>query len=265
MFIDEILLGPIDPLQYYPEQDRTTQIQVQLPGIMKQNDLDLIKLPDGGLQAVDKRGNVLRTVFEAGDDATEVLKGATKTPEAPRLSPKQTRAIEAAQTTLEQIKVGVSELAGQEPRPPAPSSGNFYAVSTIAGQRTETGPFPTEEAAQTYIRTTAPQYENIGVRVVNSGTREGSLGVPAATRAEDIARISRERFSENTLKVGDRGRDVEILQAKLMRLAHEIGALDGVFGPRTDEHVRMFQRDQRLTGDGIVGPKTKAELTRLVF
>ena len=53
-----------------------------------------------------------------------------------------------------------------------------------------------------------------------------------------------------TLKVGSRGNDVKLLQQKLNL------AVDGIFGPITEEAVKDFQKSKGLTADGIVGPKT---------
>lgn len=39
-------------------------------------------------------------------------------------------------------------------------------------------------------------------------------------------------------------------------------AVDGVFGPQTEDRVRRFQRNWGLTVDGIVGPQTWTELVR---
>lgn len=36
--------------------------------------------------------------------------------------------------------------------------------------------------------------------------------------------------------------------------------VDGIFGHKTDEAVREFQRDNDLTVDGIVGTKTRTKL-----
>lgn len=57
-----------------------------------------------------------------------------------------------------------------------------------------------------------------------------------------------------TLRKGSRGQDVRILQKKLAL------AQDGIFGPVTEEAVKEFQRERKLTVDGIVGLKTWAAL-----
>jgi peptidoglycan hydrolase-like protein with peptidoglycan-binding domain len=48
---------------------------------------------------------------------------------------------------------------------------------------------------------------------------------------------------------------VRTLQHLLRGRGHDI-VVDGVFGPRTDEAVRAFQRSTQLVVDGIVGPRT---------
>jgi peptidoglycan hydrolase-like protein with peptidoglycan-binding domain len=53
-----------------------------------------------------------------------------------------------------------------------------------------------------------------------------------------------------TLRRGDKGDLVKVVQTKIGVEA------DGMFGPRTEAAVRVFQRDQQLVPDGIVGPKT---------
>lgn len=54
-----------------------------------------------------------------------------------------------------------------------------------------------------------------------------------------------------TIRQGDRGDAVKELQSLLDGLAQ-----DGVFGPRTAEAVRLFQRESGLREDGVVGVNT---------
>jgi peptidoglycan hydrolase-like protein with peptidoglycan-binding domain len=53
---------------------------------------------------------------------------------------------------------------------------------------------------------------------------------------------------------------VREVQHKLNRLGYGAGALDGLFGPRTEAAVRRFQADSGLETDGAVGPQTLRQL-----
>lgn len=57
-----------------------------------------------------------------------------------------------------------------------------------------------------------------------------------------------------TLKIGDRGVDVQVLQ-RALHLAD-----DGIFGKVTEDAVKTFQCTHGLTSDGIVGAKTWAAI-----
>lgn len=65
----------------------------------------------------------------------------------------------------------------------------------------------------------------------------------------------------NNLQSGSRGQKVSQLQYMLNVMAEYVPsiapvAVDGIFGPRTQEAVRAFQRFAGLPEDGIVGPQT---------
>jgi N-acetylmuramoyl-L-alanine amidase len=60
------------------------------------------------------------------------------------------------------------------------------------------------------------------------------------------------------------GRDVLALQRQLLDLGYyEVGALDGVFGAKTELAVRKFQTDYNVDNDGVCGRVTKRVLDYL--
>lgn len=58
------------------------------------------------------------------------------------------------------------------------------------------------------------------------------------------------------LRIGDRGPLVRILQTQLERAGFDVGAIDGIFGPRTDAAVRAFQLQKNLPVTGVVDVAT---------
>jgi hypothetical protein len=63
-------------------------------------------------------------------------------------------------------------------------------------------------------------------------------------------------FTSN-MQVGSRGIEVKELQKRVNAIP-----LDGVFGPKTKKAVQDWQTKHNLTPDGLVGPKTIAELNK---
>lgn len=91
------------------------------------------------------------------------------------------------------------------------------------------------------------------------------------------------QISPNTLqaleearwKLGDRvlqyvpqklmhGDDVATLQSRLVEMGFNSGRVDGIFGPRTEDAVKEFQKSTGAKADGICGPATVIGLMRLV-
>lgn len=62
------------------------------------------------------------------------------------------------------------------------------------------------------------------------------------------------------VRKGSVGSEVTFLQNLLTKLGYEIGPIDGVFGSKTQEAVKKFQKKSNLKQDGIVGPQTWAAL-----
>ena len=74
----------------------------------------------------------------------------------------------------------------------------------------------------------------------------GNLGLTGAAEAV----MFNNSTSKPTLKIGDRGAAVARVQALLLIKD------DGIFGPKTGDAVRAFQRENGLDDDGIVGENT---------
>jgi hypothetical protein len=65
-----------------------------------------------------------------------------------------------------------------------------------------------------------------------------------------------------TLKPGDTGQQVKILQRALATLGYSPGTPDGDYGPATQIAVEKFQVAKKLAEDGVVGPATLAALQK---
>lgn len=63
-----------------------------------------------------------------------------------------------------------------------------------------------------------------------------------------------------TLKYKSSGADVIYLQQRLAAKGYSVGTIDGIFGAKTLEAVKAFQKDAGLVVDGIIGAKTWAAL-----
>lgn len=74
---------------------------------------------------------------------------------------------------------------------------------------------------------------------------------------------SDDKESLPTLRRGDRGEKVQFLQTILVEEGFDIGktGIDGIFGAKTEEAVKEFQKKNRLVADGVVGKKTWKALT----
>ena len=55
---------------------------------------------------------------------------------------------------------------------------------------------------------------------------------------------------------GSPGDAVRTIQTKLKNWGYFSGTIDGIYGPKTEEAVKYFQRKNGLTADGVVGPAT---------
>ena len=67
-----------------------------------------------------------------------------------------------------------------------------------------------------------------------------------------------------TIRYGDRGTRVKTLQSALKTVNFLNGKVDGIFGKKTLNAVKSFQRSKKLTPDGLAGKKTLKALEKAV-
>jgi LysM repeat protein len=79
----------------------------------------------------------------------------------------------------------------------------------------------------------------------------------ARTRAA-LGPLGRPLFGSRTLRQGDFGFDVSVLQFLLTRNGVYSGALDGYMGKETTAALRRYQRRVHLQADAVLGPRTMA-------
>jgi len=63
-----------------------------------------------------------------------------------------------------------------------------------------------------------------------------------------------------TYRQGSQGSTVRTIQTKLKRWGYYAGSVDGIYGSKTVQAVKYFQRQNGLPADGVCGEKTLAAL-----
>jgi spore cortex-lytic enzyme len=78
-----------------------------------------------------------------------------------------------------------------------------------------------------------------------------------------ISGITYAALGDQSLARGMRGSDVRDMQSRLISLGYVIGPLDGIFGPKTQKGVKLFQKEHGIKETGVAGTATINELKRL--
>jgi hypothetical protein len=101
--------------------------------------------------------------------------------------------------------------------------------------------------------------------VFSGGSRPRALttsSLPRTTSAPSIgARAVPTQVPTVTLKPGDHGPQVRVLQRALASLGYSAGSIDSQYGAATKRALANFQQANKLAADGILGPVTLAALT----
>lgn len=108
---------------------------------------------------------------------------------------------------------------------------------------------------------TSPEYCNSDKKLKRGDilvTRTKGHTVVVLSNGSDVG--SSTSTSSSVLKMGSRGSNVKELQENLNKLGYDCGSADGVWGTKTENAVKKFQKDKGLTVDGIVGSATQAKI-----
>ena len=106
-------------------------------------------------------------------------------------------------------------------------------------------------------------------------TADGSLTQATIAKLESLYEADKEEAEEEeseeieeniftSLRYGSTGTAVSQLQRDLALLEYYYGEMTGHYGSKTRAAVRQFQKDERLTADGIAGRKTLAAIEAAV-
>lgn len=101
----------------------------------------------------------------------------------------------------------------------------------------------------------------------NNLTADGSAGASTLKKingsAKAATRVTPSPVPSGTvtLREGDTGENVYVLQAQLFQLGYYTGRIDGRFSEETTQAVRAFQMMNGLTADGIAGKGTQSKLS----
>jgi len=129
--------------------------------------------------------------------------------------------------TLQQKLIALEYLSG--------SADGVYGTKTVA-------------AVKLYQRTNDLEVDGIAGPVTQK-----------ALFADNAAYTPTETAS-GTLKNGSVGESVKTLQSALIYLGYLKGSADGKFGDMTEAAVRLYQRTNGLTVDGLAGPATQGKI-----
>jgi peptidoglycan hydrolase-like protein with peptidoglycan-binding domain len=144
-----------------------------------------------------------------------------------------------------------SELRGLEPRLDVP-----YSTSTAPAEQRFAEAFEPAESPFGY-EDEQPAADMTALETLLE--TEAGVGTGLAERVKGVAAF----VLGPTLQRGSAGPGVETLQRCLALLGYAV-AVDGKFGPGTEQAVRAFQGRSGLTADGVCGPRTKAAIAAAV-
>ena len=168
------------------------------------------------------------------------------------------------------------------PATPAPQGQNTEAAEPAATDSTSTNTAATSQPAP--VESSTPEASpspdgdaetpaaeqsssDASAAAATSETEETETAAPTSSTTTRASTVTETAAAPTpvalpVLRAGMYGPAVVQLQERLQALGFYTGALDGVFGPETQNAVQEAQRRYQLTADGVVGPATWGALLR---
>ncbi len=179
LFIDEILLGPLKPLQYFPESARVKTISFDIPNLVSPANIIASRLTPETLMTVDAQGNVILDVVKgtgaAGVGPVTAPTGAQEV--AVQTAPMKSDAIsKALADASEALRLAQAAAATQPSTPPsfaAPAAAPVVTPTPAAPVPTS---FQTGQAGVPIVKP-EPLKPNFGDRLIVVGTGSSGLRI----------------------------------------------------------------------------------------
>ncbi|MCW2777318.1 MAG: cwlM [Frankiales bacterium] len=113
-----------------------------------------------------------------------------------------------------------------------------------------------------------PMFDDATDTALRAFQQQRGLSVDGIVGDETYRALSaaRWRLGDRLLSLASRpfvGDDVAALQERLSELGYDAGRVDGIFGIRTTDALRAYQRERGLVADGTCGPATLRDLKQL--
>ncbi len=134
---------------------------------------------------------------------------------------------------------------------------NKLTVDGLAGKKTQSILF----AARSTTSSASSSSAQAQASQASASQAASSQSSSSASSASDDTLFS---GNYNSLRIGSAGNRVKILQSALITLKYLNGKADGIFGNQTKNAVLAFQKQNKLTQDGIAGRKTLTALESAV-
>lgn len=114
--------------------------------------------------------------------------------------------------------------------------------------------------------TDQPDYLGAGDILVTKTSGHTVVVISSGDKYEGVIESKPKEFGVDILRKGDEGEAVRLMQTYLDQLGYDLGSAgkDGDFGPKTEEALKAFQRDNNLTADGEFGEKSHAAMMVLI-